>query len=319
MTILTKKILLLLLVFSPLFCLGQEYMVKENGDTIPTSILKINKKGIIHVPADDGELKATVSAFDDIKLISHQDKGILAKHELYSRSYLSFNGGFSIPVGDYANSDYTRTSGLATGGKYFVLNGAYFIGRTWGVIGQLGYFDNGFDVSQIRLNLSVNPSPSEEIQFNVKGNWTSSFLSIGVIKGFPVTKNFGFNVGALLRPFKLKKPSFRYEYTNASDTTKFILTSSSKEGGNGGISGVITNQIYFNIVDRVSVGFFMDIMIGSAKVDFEDSVRHEFPSFTDGYTEHNTRYQDVATVSFGANITYYFNRAPYFRRRKNEK
>jgi len=163
----------------------------------------------------------------------------------YAKYELKINGGLSIPVGDYAKIEKSKTAGFAKTGGIFGLDVDFNVTQNFSVIGKYEYFNNTFNNDEFEKLTTANlqnqifsaAASSTKLGFSSKienSMWNISSFQVGSAYKLYIDK-IGFNFYGTVGYASINSPSIFYaaRITDLSngDPLDFFVTSPSASSG----------------------------------------------------------------------------------------
>jgi len=150
----------------------------------------------------------------------------------YVKSYFGLTGGVSIPVGDFAKSDYSNNkAGFAKKGVMFGFNGAYYFYKNLAFTAILSYQDQG-ELSQNDAQTLANGYNSDFKSSSTTVSTVNRYHNINLMGGPQysfVYKKFTFDVRAVAGLIKsFSTPTIDISYTNNANQYIAITQNNSK-------------------------------------------------------------------------------------------
>ncbi len=174
----------------------------------------------------------------------------------YVKSYINFVGGFSIPTGNFAKTDYNNNSaGFAKRGPVFGLEGAYYFYKNLAFVAALTYQDQG-ELSQNDVqNLANGYNTSFNRDYAI-GTGVGRYNSVNILGGPQysfVYKKFTLDLRAsvgIIRSFST--PTLSIEFVNTTNTSVIYSQNSAKGtvfayGGGAGLRYALGDHWFVNL------------------------------------------------------------------------
>ncbi|WP_144909388.1 outer membrane beta-barrel protein [Mucilaginibacter frigoritolerans] len=172
------------------------------------------------------------------------------------KSYLSFQGGISMPGGNFGKSDYYNNSaGYAKNGAVFGFDAAVYIYKNFGIGATFTFQDQGELTTNDATNLSNGYNSSfvkESTTVTAQGRYHSSFLMLGPQYSF-VIKKFILDLRAsagIMKSWSTPITDVEFDTSTTDNIEPQQLSSTARAFVYGGSAG-----LRYSLSDSWDIGF----------------------------------------------------------------
>jgi len=202
--------------------------------------------------------------------------------------FISVNIGASVPMGDYGSTDGNdESSGFATTGANFAIEGAGFINPTVGFGGYLGGNAHNIDepafISELNSSIGISGSTLTADPYGVSNYMAGIYLSV------PATDIVFFRFKVLGGMFMARSPEMTITMTNDFNET-FVLNMTESTGSK--FAALFGASALFKVSSRI--GIAANFEYTGAEVEFEYNTGMDIVTFKQKFT--------ILNITAGLNI-----------------
>lgn len=304
-----KSILLFLLInlFGPVYLsLGQDVIVKENGEEIKSKVLEVGKDDIKYKNFEDPEFSTYTIKIEEVEKIRYEDGTEKIFKKNLVNSYVGITIGGMGALGDFGSFNTQNPgAGYAIEGKTrgSLELGVYLI-KNLGLGCVFGAFNTQIDTNAIKDGYQS----FDKVSFRLyEPRWRAQYMMVGPLYSFKLGKRFAIDTRFLVGPFMARKPAYGIRITSNTYAYDYDYDYGPGRGTTlGFLSGA---AIRWHFSKKLGLRLGIDYIHARPRINYDVLITEYGPGFTNSRSEiNNILVQRISILRFGVGIIFLFKR-----------